>query len=333
MPDIDDLLRAPAWLSNRSSACATCDVKQRVAESPLQPHYQSIMERLDHLPPHTMVGERGQRALQPTDSCARRDSFFRCCCRSNFRATARARVCCSTRTGATSVLAASCTGSRCAASRRCCSALAAQVAFTAAFLTNRTLVVLEQDGWLWAERRLCGRRTLSCYFEPLSSCQALSDDSLRALLAPQRRESVPLLDPALLGDEWHRDVRVVAWRSDGGLARTVPGRRVWRTRTQHDARPISLSLAAFGVLVARALDALDFPTAPLHHDVDRIATRRCNRSGDHARARLGALSQRRQNTRQLVAGGRDERHRRRRCGRTTATVARTVRGFVYFLSR
>lgn len=96
-----------------------------------------------------------------------------------------------------------------------------QVALTAAFMLNRTLVVREDQGWLWVDRDACGDRTFSCFFEPLSSCEAVGRDALERLVAPQTLEQVPIVSPATMTTE-HVDVRVVQWENAGGLAREVP---------------------------------------------------------------------------------------------------------------
>lgn len=67
-----------------------------------------------------------------------------------------------------------------------------QVALTAAAIVGRTLVVREDQRWLWAEPSLCANRTLSCFFEPLSSCQALTRAALERLVAPQTLDAVPV---------------------------------------------------------------------------------------------------------------------------------------------
>ena len=57
-----------------------------------------------------------------------------------------------------------------------------QMALTAAYESNRTLVVREDQGWSFAERSYCGERAFSCYFEPLSGCDVHNDAELNALL-------------------------------------------------------------------------------------------------------------------------------------------------------
>lgn len=96
-----------------------------------------------------------------------------------------------------------------------------QVALTAAFMMNRTLVIREDQGWLWVDRESCGERTFSCLFEPLSSCEAVGRDALERLVAPQTLAQVPVVSPATMTSE-HTDARVVQWENAGGLAREVP---------------------------------------------------------------------------------------------------------------
>jgi hypothetical protein len=97
-----------------------------------------------------------------------------------------------------------------------------QVALTAAFLLNRTLVVREDQGWLWADRDTCGDRTFSCLFEPLSSCEAVGRDGLVRLVAPQTLADVPIVSPADMAGAAARSERVLQWQNAGGLAREVP---------------------------------------------------------------------------------------------------------------
>lgn len=96
-----------------------------------------------------------------------------------------------------------------------------QVALTAAFMLNRTLVVREDQGWLWVDRDACGERTFSCLFEPLSRCEAVGRAALERLVAPQTLAQVPVVSPANMSTA-ALDARVVQWENGGGLAREVP---------------------------------------------------------------------------------------------------------------
>jgi len=88
-----------------------------------------------------------------------------------------------------------------------------EVAITAAFVTNRTLVIREDQQWLWASPTDCNERTFSCYFKPISACQvrdvqlfihknifilfavlkkALNFESFSSLIQPQTLNQVPV---------------------------------------------------------------------------------------------------------------------------------------------
>ena len=84
------------------------------------------------------------------------------------------------------------------------------VAMTAAYVTNRTLVFREDKDWIYAQEPFCprGRGTFSCYFMPLSSCLVRNEAELRALVGSQ---PAPL--PVLKTQELHAhdSVRVVQY--------------------------------------------------------------------------------------------------------------------------
>lgn len=89
-----------------------------------------------------------------------------------------------------------------------------QMALTAAYDSNRTLVVREDQGWTFADPAHCGEKSFSCYFEPLSGCDVHNEAELNELLHdyedwPPYVTSSNFSDPALA----HH--RVLHWRNNG----------------------------------------------------------------------------------------------------------------------
>jgi hypothetical protein len=88
------------------------------------------------------------------------------------------------------------------------------VALRAALTTRRTLVVVENERWIYAEQPYCaeGSGTFSCYFEPLSSCTARTDAELAALLGDVTLKDVPVFTTKSIDD--NEDVRVLQYTRD-----------------------------------------------------------------------------------------------------------------------
>jgi hypothetical protein len=100
-----------------------------------------------------------------------------------------------------------------------------QMALTAAYESNRTLVVREDQGWTFADPAFCGENSFSCYFEPLSGCDVHNELELNALLHDY--ESWPLtVTTANFSDAAVAAQRVLHWKNNGDFkfSRHFPAR-------------------------------------------------------------------------------------------------------------
>lgn len=100
-----------------------------------------------------------------------------------------------------------------------------QMALTAAFESNRTLVVREDQGWTFADPAHCGEKSFSCYFEPLSGCDVHNEAELNALLHDYDAWP-PYVTTSNFSDAALAQQRVLHWRNNGDFkfSRVFPER-------------------------------------------------------------------------------------------------------------
>lgn len=89
-----------------------------------------------------------------------------------------------------------------------------QMALTAAYESNRTLVMREDQGWTFADPAFCGEKSFSCYFEPLSGCDVHNEFELNSLLHDYQAWP-PTVTTANFSDPTLATQRVLHWKNNG----------------------------------------------------------------------------------------------------------------------